>query len=996
MFKGHIRLLVLCLVAVAVSGGGARAATSFDGVFQLVHGDSLDFTSGRHAYMLTKADGSTDDIAPLPGAFEVPPDALQGEQVHVEGYRDIDGTIHASEVSPADQGFSPDLESAVSGSTAWAVLLCKYSNISAETNPLSYYNTLMDGTYPRLDHYWKAQSYNLINLTGTASYGWVTLPQTESYYTNASNTDSTNLTNLSNDCTAAVDAAVNFTSFHGIIVMVNGAVTGGAGGWGGGRFMTLDGTTKTWPFAWMPSTGHRPGVIGHEMGHGFGLPHSSALPYAGPNDDYHSRWDVMSTGFWNAGAPYAPYNSVGTGTIAYHKDKLGWVSASRKFTPASGSLTTITLWPLADAAPTGSQYLMAQIPIGATSRFYTVEARKKRSGEYYDGGVPADAVLIHEVDTTRPADALVVDLDGEYTSFPDPGEIWVPGETFLDQPNGVSVEVLTANADGSYTVRIGLNAAGVTVAHTSGSTTVTEGGGTDMYSIVLNSQPAASVTVTPAHSGGQVTTSGPVTFTTSNWSTPKFVTVTAVDDAAPETSPHTAIITHTSSSTDALYNALPVASLTVNVFDNEPAAGVSPSTLAFGTVQVATQSASQTITVTNTGQGTLLIGTVTITGTNAGDFVKTSDACTGASRTAGQSCTIGAAFKPTVTGARTATVSITHNAAGGSSVVSLSGTGVQPAVTLTPSSLSFGSISVGQQTTSQTVTLSNTGTGTLSMTTSFGGTNPGDFLRTGGTCGSSLAPGAGCSILVAFKPTASGARSATLVVTSNAPGSPHTVALGGTGVLAPTLSLNRTSIAFGNVELGTTSAAQSVIVTNTGGSNLVVGTVTISGSFATAFVKTSDTCSGAAVVPGGTCTIGVSFRPGALGGHVASLSIPSNASGGPHAVALNGIGADTARPQSTFTTASASIKAAGIDRIDGTATDAGSGIFRVTVYFTDLAGRTTQTLASVSCNAAKTSCSWSAPIALLLLPGIYSVNARATDVAGNVETPGPTIQIFVM
>ncbi|MGH2829787.1 MAG: choice-of-anchor D domain-containing protein, partial [Actinomycetota bacterium] len=656
-------VLLLALLAGVVAGGGARAATSFEGIFQIAYGDSLDFQSGWQVYSLTEPGGSTHAVDALPSAFDSSPDSLHGDRVRIEGFQDAQGTVHASDVQSAEspgEGPGP----AITGSTAWAVLLCKYSDIPAETNPLAYYNSLMDGTYPRMDNYWRAQSYNLINLTGTASYGWFTLPQTQAYYTNPANTDSTNLTNLSNDCTAAANPTVNFSPFYGIIVMVNGTVTGGAGGWGGGRYMTLDGVTKTWPFAWMPSTGHRPGVLGHEMGHGYGLPHSSALPYAGPSDDYHSDWDIMSSGFWTEAPGYAPYTSVGTGTISLHRDRLGWIAGARKFAPASGTETTITLWPLNDPLPGGSQYQMSQIPIPSSTHFYTVEARKKRIGTpYYDNGIPSEGIVLHEVNpdtggTGRSADALVVDLDGDYTANPDPGEVWVPGETFVDAPNRISVAVLSANPDGSYQVRIGRDAAGVTVSHTGGSTQVFEGGATDTYTIVLNSQPTASVTVTPAHAGGQVTLSGAVTFTTVNWNVPQSVTVTAVNDTTPEPSPHSAVITHTASSADPIYAGIPVAALTASVIDNDPGASVSPASLVFGNQTVGTQSTTQTVTVTSSGGGTLVIGAVTIAGT---DFVKTSDGCSGQSKPPGTSCTIGVAFAPGSTGAKVGTLSIPHN-----------------------------------------------------------------------------------------------------------------------------------------------------------------------------------------------------------------------------------------------------------------------------------------------------------------------------------------------
>jgi hypothetical protein len=111
------------------------------------------------------------------------------------------------------------------------------------------------------------------------------------------------------------------------------------------------------------------------------------------------------------------------------------------------------------------------------------------------------------------------------------------------------------------------------------------------------------------------------------------------------------------------------------------------------------------------------------------------------------------------------------------------GTGPPPApgVGLSPTSLTFASQNVGTTSAAQVVTLSNTGNATLSITSiAISGTNSGDFAPTT-ACGSSLAAGANCAINVTFKPTATGTRSASLAVTDNASGSPHTVSLSGTG-----------------------------------------------------------------------------------------------------------------------------------------------------------------------------------------------------------------------
>jgi hypothetical protein len=110
---------------------------------------------------------------------------------------------------------------------------------------------------------------------------------------------------------------------------------------------------------------------------------------------------------------------------------------------------------------------------------------------------------------------------------------------------------------------------------------------------------------------------------------------------------------------------------------NPPTATVTPS-LAFGDVDTGVTSAEQTITVTNNGPPRLRPGAVTLGGTNAGDFAISSNTCTGARVASGAACTVGVKFKPTATGARSATVTIPPNAAGSQYVVTLSGNGVTP------------------------------------------------------------------------------------------------------------------------------------------------------------------------------------------------------------------------------------------------------------------------------------------------------------------------------
>ena len=137
-------------------------------------------------------------------------------------------------------------------------------------------------------------------------------------------------------------------------------------------------------------------------------------------------------------------------------------------------------------------------------------------------------------------------------------------------------------------------------------------------------------------------------------------------------------------------------------------------------------------------------------------------------------------------------LSITDNASGSPQASRLFWTGT-PAVSLSPTSLAFGSQPVGKTSTARTVTLSNTGRAALSITgLAIKGTNGSNFAQTN-TCGKSLAGGAHCTIGVRFTPSASGSRAGWVSITDNASGSPQTVSLSGTGTAA-LASLSATSL----------------------------------------------------------------------------------------------------------------------------------------------------------------------------------------------------------
>jgi hypothetical protein len=112
-------------------------------------------------------------------------------------------------------------------------------------------------------------------------------------------------------------------------------------------------------------------------------------------------------------------------------------------------------------------------------------------------------------------------------------------------------------------------------------------------------------------------------------------------------------------------------------------------------------------------------------------------------------------------------------------------TGVGAAVCLSPTSLSFPSQSVGTGGTPQTVTLSNMGSGPVSIwQMALRGSNAADFSKST-TCGSTLAAGSSCGITVTFTPSATGTRSASLLISHAGGGSPQSVSLSGIGTGDP-------------------------------------------------------------------------------------------------------------------------------------------------------------------------------------------------------------------
>jgi sugar lactone lactonase YvrE len=197
---------------------------------------------------------------------------------------------------------------------------------------------------------------------------------------------------------------------------------------------------------------------------------------------------------------------------------------------------------------------------------------------------------------------------------------------------------------------------------------------------------------------------------------------------------------------------------------------VSPTGLTFGNQNRGTASSSKPVTLTNTSNDVLSIASISIA---SAQFTQISNC--GSSVAANSSCTINVVFKPTTTGAITGALSIKTTNAGDFSVT-LSGSGVVPSVS--PSSLAFGNQVHGGKSASKPVTVTNSGSGALSIT-SISITVPNQFSQTN-NCGTSLPANSSCTINVVFDPISKGTFSGNLSIKTAGAGN-YTVSLSGTG-----------------------------------------------------------------------------------------------------------------------------------------------------------------------------------------------------------------------
>jgi sugar lactone lactonase YvrE len=319
---------------------------------------------------------------------------------------------------------------------------------------------------------------------------------------------------------------------------------------------------------------------------------------------------------------------------------------------------------------------------------------------------------------------------------------------------------------------------------------------------------------------------------------------------------------------------------TITITDNGPTAGsmqnIDLSGMGAAAVTVTTSGAG-TGTVTSAPAGINCPTTCTGTFAGNGQVVLTATAGTGSTFTSFSTNCVPASPQTTPP---TCTVS---TATSGVTVMATFGQTAPGTILISPSPLPFGLEGLGSTSSPETLTVSNTGNTTVTFTSIA---MTGDFAgATLAQCPSIAVDAKPCSFQITFTPTAAGTRTGTITFTDNATGSPQTVTLTGTGV-AVAIGISPTSLTFGGQAVGTTSAAQTVTVSNNGNFPLIFSSIVTSGDFAGATLAQCPSI-GEENPP---CVFSITFKPTATGTRAGAITFTDTGTGSPQTVTLTGTG----------------------------------------------------------------------------------------------------------
>ncbi len=321
--------------------------------------------------------------------------------------------------------------------------------------------------------------------------------------------------------------------------------------------------------------------------------------------------------------------------------------------------------------------------------------------------------------------------------------------------------------------------------------------------------------------------------------------------------------------------------MVVNLSGNATAAAdvvLTPLSLNFPATVVNNTAAAQIITVANTGGNPATLQAPVLTG----DFAFTANTC-GATLAPQTACSLSIAFTPSAGGTRSGTLTVTDSA--GVQTATLTGIGNAPATdTLSPASLSFAQQQIGTASAAQQVTLTNAGDVALTLITA---SVAGSDFTVASSCGNSLAAHSTCALSVSFVPTATGTRTATLVITDQF--RTQTATLTGTGVAPPGVSLSPSTLSFPATGVGLAAPSQTLTLTNNGGLPLAMTNAATSPGF----VLVSNNCPATLPVKA-ACTLTVVFAPTSAGPANGTLTLTDNAPSGAQVTTISGTGIDFA------------------------------------------------------------------------------------------------------
>jgi uncharacterized protein (TIGR03382 family) len=509
--------------------------------------------------------------------------------------------------------------------------------------------------------------------------------------------------------------------------------------------------------------------------------------------------------------------SASPGTLAFGTVDIGTASPAQTTTITNFAATTLTI----TSIPVTGPFVVTSAPALPIS--------------LAPGGSTAVSISFHPVAVGAVAGSLTLNSD---------------------DPNGATVVALTGTGNSAPVLTTSPAAVAfgnVQVGQVSGAQAVT-----------LSNTGTTALTISSASTAAPFAVSAPTLPITLAPGTSTSVSVTFAPGAPGPASGSLSIVSNDPSSP----TAIPLSGTGV-----APQLATNPTSVDFGDQRVAT-TGTRAVVVSNPGSATLTITAITAGGVFANtDSVPISIA-------PGGSATLAVRFTPTSATTFTGNLTITSNAAQATTVVPLTGRGVEPLVSINPGSLAFGNGRVGTTSPTKPITVTNTGSAALTV----GSVSVAAPFIASAAAPITLAPGASTEIQVAFAPTVAGPASATVVITSDAASSPTAIAVTGTGV-EPVISASTTSLDFGNVREGTTSAGKTVTLKNVGTSPLAI----TAASAPAQFTITPPATLPLSVLPGASATFTVKFAPTALGPASGTVVITSDAASSPTQIAVTGV-----------------------------------------------------------------------------------------------------------